>query len=160
MVTNASVSWTDAQSAVADASGGYLVSGYTVSRSSTSGGTYAAAGSTSGSPPATTYADAPSVANSPVALVANTAGKAYPLAESTLTAGTAVTIGTASNQVNAVQITPDGLTAVVAEYTSGQVQVLTWSGTAWSVAKTITVAHPTAVAVDPEAHAAPCPART
>ena len=147
--TNTAVSWSDTQSGTADASGGYLVSGYTVSRSSTSGGTYAAAGSTSGSPPATTSVDAPTVANSPVALVANTAGQAYPLAESTLTAGTAVTIGTASNEVNAVQTTPDGLTAVVAEYTSGQVQVLTWSGTAWSVAKTITVTAPTAVAVDP-----------
>ena len=147
--TNATLAWTDAQSGIADASGGSLVSGYTVGRASTSGGTYTTAGTTSGSPAPTTYADRPTVANSPVALVANTAKQAYPLTESTLTAGAALTIGSASNEVNAIQITPDGLTAVIAEYTAGQVQVLTWSGTAWSVSKSITLADPTAVAIDP-----------
>jgi len=147
--TNVGVTWTDSESTTEDASGGSLVTGYTVAHSPTSGGTYTTAGTVTGSPAPTTYADTPTVAGTPVALVANTARQAYPLAESTLTAGTAVTIGTASTEPNAIQITPDGLTAVIAEYTSGQVQVLTWSGTVWSVAKTLTVATPTAVAIDP-----------
>jgi DNA-binding beta-propeller fold protein YncE len=147
--TNTTLAWTDAQSGVADASGGSLVSGYTVGRATTSGGTYTAAGTTSGNPAPTAYTDKPTVANTPVALIANTAKQAYPLTESTLSAGAALTIGTASNEVNAIQVTPDGLTTVVAEYTAGEVQVLTWSGTAWSVAKSITVADPTAVAIDP-----------
>ncbi len=150
--TNTTLAWTDAQSGIADASGGALVSGYTVGRASTSGGTYATAGTTSGNPAPTTYADTPTVTNSPVALIANTAKQAYPLTESTLSAGAALTIGSASNEVNAIQITPDGLTAVIAEYTAGQVQVLTWSGTAWSVAKSIALADPTAVAIDPIAN--------
>ena len=69
--TNVGTSWTDSQSATQDASGGSLITGYTVSRSAASGGTYVAAGTTSGSPPPTSFADAPTVANSPVALVAD-----------------------------------------------------------------------------------------
>jgi DNA-binding beta-propeller fold protein YncE len=147
--TNVGVSWTDTQSTTSDASGGSLVTGYSITRASTSGGTYAAAGSVTGSPSPTTFTDTPTVASTPVAIVANTAKQAYPLSESTLSAGTAITIGTVSNEVNAVQTTPDGLTAIVAEYTTGQIQILSWSGTAWSVVKTITIATPTAVAIDP-----------
>ena len=91
--------------------------------------------------------------DTPVALVVDgtTAGSrsAYPFAESSLTVGTGTTIGTAGNEVNAIQMTPDGLTAVIAEFTSGQVQVMTWSGTAWALAKTIPLTAPTAVAISP-----------
>jgi YVTN family beta-propeller protein len=89
------------------------------------------------------------VPNTPVALVVNTARRAFPLPESSLTAGAAINIGRASNQVNAIQISPDGLTAVIAEYTAGRIQILTWSGTAWVLAKTLAATRPTAVAIDP-----------
>jgi YVTN family beta-propeller protein len=147
--TNVGVSWSDAQAATSDATGGSLVTGYSVTRAPTSGGTYSTAGSVSGSPSPTTFSDAPAVANTPVGLVINTAKQAVPLAEGTLSVRSAVTIGTASNEANAVQISPDGLTALVAEFTTGQAEVLTWSGSAWTVAKTLTVAKPTAVAIDP-----------
>ena len=147
--TNVGVSWTDSQSTTADASGGSLVTGYNVTRAPTSGGAYSAAGSVTGSPSPTTYSDAPTVANTPVALVANTANQAFPLSERTLTAGAALTIGTASNEVNAVQTSPDGLTVVIAEYAASQIQILTWSGTAWAIAKTLTAPNPTAVAISP-----------
>jgi DNA-binding beta-propeller fold protein YncE len=147
--TNVGVSWTDSQSAVADASGGSLVSGYTVARAPAIGGPFTSAGTVTGSPAPTTYSDAPTVSNTPVALVANTANKAYSVSEKSLTAGTAITIGTTSNEVNAVQISPDGLSAVIAEYAAGQVQIITWSGSAWALATTIAVTSPTAVAIDP-----------
>jgi DNA-binding beta-propeller fold protein YncE len=149
--TNVSLSWTDGQSATADASGGSLVTGYTVGRSSSSAGSYVAAGSVAGNPAPTTYTDTPTVAGTPVGLVANTGKKIYPVSESALSAGAAVTIGTTSDEANAIQITPDGLSAVVAEYGSNQVQVLTWSGSAWAIAKTLAVTGPTAVAIDPVA---------
>ncbi len=152
--TNVSLSWTDGQSATADASGGSLVTGYTVDRASSSGGSYTVAGAVAGSPAPTTFTDTPTVAGTPVGLVANTAKKVYPLSENSLSTGSSVTIGTTSNEANAIQITPDGLTAVIAEYTSGQIQVLTWSGSAWAVAKTLAVTSPTAVAVDPVANGA------
>ena len=147
--TNVGLRWTDAQSAAQSASGNSLITGYNLTRASSSGGPYAAGGSVSGSPAPLSFNDSPTVPNSPVALVANTAKQAFPVSESSLTAGGAIAIGAASNQVNAVQMTPDGLSAVVAESTAGQVQVLTWSGTAWTVTKTLTVATPTAVAIDP-----------
>jgi YVTN family beta-propeller protein len=150
--TNVSLSWSDSQTSASDASGGPLVSGYTVDRASSSGGSYVAAGSVSGDPPPTTFTDVPTVGTTPVALVANTAKQAYPVAESSLSAGTAVTIGSTSNEPNAIQITPDGLTAVIAEEKASQVQVLTWSGSAWAVAKTLAVTDPTAVAIDPVAN--------
>ncbi|HUY66084.1 MAG TPA: hypothetical protein VMV06_04650 [Acidimicrobiales bacterium] len=89
------------------------------------------------------------MANTPVALVVNNARRAFPLSESSLTLGAAITIGKESNQVNAVRISPDGLTAVIAEYTASRVQDLTWSGTAWALAKTLPATRPTAVAIDP-----------
>ncbi len=151
--TNVDTSWTDSQSATQDAAGGSLITGYTVSRAPASGGTYVTAGTTSGSPPPTSFADAPTVANSPVALVVDgtAAGSklVYPFTESSLTVGAGTTIGTAGTEPNAIQMTPDGQTAVIAEYTSGQVQVFTWSGTAWTLAKTIVLATPTAVAISP-----------
>ena len=73
----------------------------------------------------------------------------YPFTESSLAVGAGTTIGTAGTEVNAIQMTPDGHTAVIAEYTSGQVQVFTWSGTAWALSKTIALATPTAVAINP-----------
>ncbi len=147
--THLNVSWTDAQSSATDAGGGSLVSGYTVSRAAAPGGPYATAGSVIGSPAPTAFADRPSVANTPVALVVNDAGRAFPLSESSLTPGAAITIGKASNQVNAVQVSPDGLTAVVAEFAANRVQILTWSGTAWVLARTLPATRPTAVAIDP-----------
>jgi len=48
-----------------------------------------------------------------------------------------------------MQVSPDGLTAVVAEFGSNQVHVLNWVGSTWSISKTIVVTGPTAVAIDP-----------
>jgi len=147
--TNVAMSWTDAQSSIAGAGGGSLVSGYTVAQASAVGGPYVSAGTASGSPAPTTLSATATVANTPVALVVDTARRAYPVSESSLSAGAPVTLNKASNQANAIQISPDGLSAVIAEYSSSRVQVLTWSGSAWSVAKTLVVTRPTAVAVDP-----------
>jgi len=151
--TNLGVAWTDAQSATTDAAGGSLITGFTVRRAAMAWGPYAVAGAVTGSPSPTTFTDTPTIANTPVALVANggaTGSKQiYPVAESTLTAGSGMTIGTASNEVNAIQIAPDGVTAVVAESGTGQVQILTWSGAAWAITKTIALVAPTAVAIDP-----------
>lgn len=149
--TNVKLTWSDSQSATLDAAGGYLVSGYTISRATAQAGTYTALSPTiSGSPPARSGTDTnPTGATSPVALVVNTGGGAYPLPENTLTLGTKVTINTAGNQPNAIQVTPDGLTAVIAESGTGRVQILTLSGGVWSVAATFTVTEPTAVAIDP-----------
>jgi YVTN family beta-propeller protein len=144
------LTWTDSQSATLDAAGSYLVSGYTVSRSSTPTGARSTLGTLSGSPPGTSFTDAsPTGAPLPVPLIVDTAAKTYPVPESTLTAGAAVTVGTVGNQPNDYQVTPDGLTAVLAESASGQVQVLSFAGGAWSVVKTIALTLPIAVAIDP-----------
>ena len=57
------------------------------------------------------YADTPTVANTPVALVADSGNGAkvvHPVAESTLTVGPSLTIGATGTQVNAIQVSPDG----------------------------------------------------
>ena len=150
---NVSLSWTESQSATTDAAGGYLVSGYSIGRATALAGTYAVAGTVSGAPPATSFTDTPSGAAAPQALVvdgtAAGSSKAYQLSESTLSVSSSLTIGVAGTEANAVQVAPDGLNAVIAESTAGQVQVLSFSGGSWSVAKTISVTLPTAVAIDP-----------
>jgi YVTN family beta-propeller protein len=154
--TNVTTSWTDSQSGTQDAAGGPLVSGYTIGRAAASAGPYATAGSLTGNPPATTFTDTPAIANTPVALIVNgtNAGskRVYPVTESSLTAGGGITIGTAGSEVNAIQISPDGLTAVIAEYTAAQVQILTWSSGAWGLVKTLAVTSPTALAISPVAN--------
>jgi YVTN family beta-propeller protein len=150
---NVGLSWTDSQSATTDASGGSLVSGYSVGRATSAAGTYSSVGNVSGAPPATTFADTPSGAALPDALIvdgtAAGSGKAYTLSESSLSIVASTTIGTAGIEPNAVQVTPDGVTAVLAESTAGEVQVFTFSAGAWALVKTLTVTDPTAVAVDP-----------
>jgi YVTN family beta-propeller protein len=112
----------------------------------------------SGSPPATNYTDAPSGAPVPQFLVVDGttsgSGQAYAASESGPSVTGSFAIGTAGTEPNAIQVTPDGLTAVLAESTAGQVQILTFSSGAWSVAKTIAVSDPTAVAIDPIANGA------
>ena len=151
--TNVATTWTDSQSAILGAAGGSMVNGYTIGRAAASGGPYVTAGTTTGSPAPTAFTDVPPVSNSPVALVVDgtAAGSksVYPFTESSLAVGAGTTIGTAGTEVNAIQMTPDGQTAVIAEYTTGQVQVFTWSGSAWTLAKTIALATPTAVAISP-----------
>jgi YVTN family beta-propeller protein len=150
---NVNLSWTDSQSAATDASGGYVVSGYSVGRATSQAGAYAAAGTVSGAPPATSFTDNPSGATAPQALVldgtAAGSAKAYQLSESTLTVASSLSIGVAGTEANAVQVSPDGLNAVIAESTAGQVQVLSFSGGSWTVTKTIPMTLPTAVAIDP-----------
>ena len=155
--TTVSLSWTDSQSGTLDASGASLVSGYTVSRASASGGPFSNALTVSGNPPPTSGTDTPTVASTGALVADATAAGSkliYPYTESTLTTGTGIAIGTSGTEPNALQITPDGATAVLAESTSGQVQVLTWSGTAWSVAKTLTLANAIAVAITPTTNGA------
>jgi YVTN family beta-propeller protein len=147
--TNVGLSWSDSQSAIPGAGGGSLISGYSVERSASSSGPFSSVTSVSGSPAPLAASDAPPIGATSGVLVANTASQVFPISESTLTSGSAVAVGSIGNQVNAVQITPDGLFAVVAEFGSNQVQVLAWSGSAWSVAKSMVVASPTAVAIDP-----------
>jgi YVTN family beta-propeller protein len=152
---NVVLSWTDGQAAATDADGGYLVSGYNVGRATAPAGTYSTVGTVTGSPPATTYTDSPSGATVPQMLVADGtstgSGKVYAISETSLSVASSFSIGTAGKEANAVQVTPDGLTAVLAESTAGQVQVLTFSAGAWAVAKTVAVTDPTAVAIDPVA---------
>ena len=82
-------------------------------------------------------------------LIANTANQVLPLSEATLSTGAAVAIGSLGNQVNAMQVSPDGLTAVLAEFGSNQVHILNWTGSAWGISKTIAITGPTAVAINP-----------
>jgi YVTN family beta-propeller protein len=150
--TTVSLNWTDSQSSTPDASGRSLVSGYTVSRASASTGPYGTAVTLSGNPPATSATDTPTVASSNALVADATAAGSklvYPYSESTQTAGTGISIGTSGTESNALQITPDGQAAVLAEATTGQVQILSWSGTAWSVAKTLALAKAIAVAISP-----------
>jgi len=147
--TNVGLNWSDAQSATPGASGGSLVSGYSITRATASTGPFAAATTVTGSPAPLSTSDAPTVGTTSGILIANTANQLLPLSEATLSTGAATTIGTMGNQVNGMQISPDGLTAVLAEFGSNQVQVLNWVGSAWSISKTITLTGPTAVAIDP-----------
>jgi len=151
--TGVALSWTDSQSATLDAAGGSLVSGYSVARSTTPAGPYAAVTSTSGGPAPTTATDAPPTTGTGTALVVDgtAAGSklAYSLPEATQAASAGVAVGTTGVEPNNVQTTPDGAYAVLAESTANQVQVLALSGTTWSVVKTLAVTDPIAVAVNP-----------
>jgi YVTN family beta-propeller protein len=147
--TNVGLNWSDAQSATPGAGGGSLVSGYSITRAASSAGPFAVATTVTGSPAPLSATDAPTVGTTSGILIANTANLVLPLSEATLSTGAAATIGTMGNQVNAMQVSPDGLTAVLAEFGSNQVQVLNWSGSTWSISKTIAVTGPTAVAIDP-----------
>lgn len=163
--TNTSLSWSDSQSSLYSASGAYLVNGYTALRSGvSSGGPYAQAfttsGATSGAPPPTSGTDtAPSGASPPTAFAIEgnspTSGSTgsntvNPVPEtSPFAVGSPTAIGTLGDEPNAAQVTPDGLTLVLAESVSNQVQVLTASGGSWAVVATLGVKRPTAVAIDP-----------
>jgi DNA-binding beta-propeller fold protein YncE len=147
--TNVGLNWSDAQSATPGANGGSLVSGYSIGRAIASTGPFSTATTVAGSPAPLSTTDAPPVGTTSGILIANTANQVLPLSEATLSTGAAVTIGTTGNQVNAMQISPDGLTAVVAEFGSNQVHVLNWTGSTWGISKTIVVTGPTAVAIDP-----------
>lgn len=147
--TNVSLNWADAQSATPGASGGSLVSGYAIGRATSSAGPFSTATTVSGSPAPLSTTDAPPVGLATGILIANTANQVLPLSEATLSTGAAVAIGSMGNQVNAMQISPDGLTAVLAEFGSNQVHILNWTGSTWGISKTIAVTGPTAVAINP-----------
>jgi YVTN family beta-propeller protein len=152
--TNVSVSWTG--SALLDANGNFLISGYTVLRSTTSAGAYASVGTVNGAPPASAFTDVnPSGASTPQVFVGNGgATKAVHAINSATNAGTSITTGTIGSEPNSVAVTPDGASVVVAEGASSQVQIITVSSD--TVAKTVAVpkvgvtnARPDAVAITP-----------
>ena len=152
--TNIAATWNDAQSATPDASGGYLVSGYSLMRAPDGSPTYSQDASTAGSPPATSVTDVTGIGNTAVGLVTNTSSNfVYPVPENTLTPGAGIATNANGGEPNAAQTTPDGQAAVLAESGGGRIQVLSWSGTAWSVAATLSVpvnhGKPYAVAIDP-----------
>jgi YVTN family beta-propeller protein len=155
--TQLNANWSDSQSPFLDASGSDLVAGYTLSRATSSTGPFGTALKVSGNPPATTGTDSPPVPSTGALIGdATPAGsrRVYPYSESTRTVGAGIPIGVADSSPNALQITPDGLTAVLAEARNNRVQVLTWSGTTWSVARTFRMARATAVAISPTTNAA------
>lgn len=151
--TNVALSWVDSQSGIADAAGGSLVSGYSVGRSLSSSGPFVDASSVSGSPPSPTTLDSPVIPATAAALVVGGSGSGansiLPVAESGVAPGAAISTGNTGGEPNAVQITPDGQTAVIAERASNEVVVLGWSGTTWSPEAVLHLASPIAVAIDP-----------
>jgi YVTN family beta-propeller protein len=151
--TNVAVSWTG--SALLDANGSFLIGGYTVLRSTTSGGVYASVGTVTGSPPASAFTDVgPSGASVPQVFVGNGgATKTMHAVNSSTNAGTSITTGTIGSEPNSVAVTPDGASVVVAEGASSQVQIVTVSSDTVArtiaIPKTVSTARPDAVAITP-----------
>jgi YVTN family beta-propeller protein len=152
--TNVSATWTG--SALVDANANFLINGYTVLRSTTSGGAYASVGTVNGSPPASSLTDVnPSGAPIPQVFVGNdNATKTVHAVNSSTNAGTSITTGTIGKEPNSMAVTPDGTSVVVAEGASSQVQIITVSS---DTAKTVAVpkvgatnSRPDAVAITPD----------
>jgi YVTN family beta-propeller protein len=153
--TNVTSSWTG--SSALDASGNYLVAGYSVLRSPSSSGPYSSAGTVTGSPPPTAYTDTnPSGAAAPLAVVASGSGSnALSIDTSTYAAATVTLGGAVGKEPNALQVTPDGSKLIVAEGAAHQVQIV--STATGAVASTVavptvngTASTPVAVAVSPD----------
>jgi YVTN family beta-propeller protein len=153
--TNVATTWTG--SAALDASGNYLVGGYSLLRSASSSGPYSSAGTVTGSPPATTYTDTnPSGASTPLVYVSSGAGASTAQSINSSTYGTATLTlsGTVGDEPNALQVTPDGSNLIVAEGAAHQVQIVSTSTGA--VTNTVSIpavggtqSKPNAVAVNP-----------
>jgi YVTN family beta-propeller protein len=153
--TNVASSWTG--SSALDASGNYLVAGYSVLRSPSSSGPYSSAGTVTGSPPSTTYTDtSPSGAAAPLAFVASGSGSnALSIDTSTYATATVNLGGAVGKEPNALQVTPDGTKLIAAEGAAHQVQII--STTTGAVESTVaiptvngTASTPVAVAVSPD----------
>jgi YVTN family beta-propeller protein len=109
--TNVSVTWTG--SAERDANGNPLIGGYTVQRSTSSGGSFTDVN--------------PSGAETPQAYVGNN-GEAVKTVHAVNTAtnvGTSIATGTIGTEPNSVAVNPEGTKIVVAEGASHQVQIIT-----------------------------------
>jgi YVTN family beta-propeller protein len=150
--TNVSATWT-APVAELDANGGALVSGYKLSRSTSSGGAYSEVGTTG---IATSFTDVnPSGAATPQVFVGNgSATKTVHAINTSTNAGTSIATGTIGIEPNDMAVTPDGTKALVAEGASNQVQIITVSTD--KVAKTVAIpevagtkSRPDALAITP-----------
>ena len=149
--TNASATWT--ASAELDANGNPLINGYTVLRSTSSGGSYSSVGTTG---VATSFTDVnPSGAETPQVYVGNNgAAKTVHAINTSTNEGTSITTGTIGIEPNGLAVTPEGTKMVVAEGASHQVQIITVS--THTVAATVAIpevagtkSRPDAVAVTP-----------
>jgi YVTN family beta-propeller protein len=153
--TNVSLGWT--ASALVDADGNPLINDYTVSRSTTSAGTYTSVGSVSGSPPPTSFTDVnPSGAETPQVYVGNggEATKTVHAVNTSTNADTSITTGIIGIEPNSMAVTPEGTKVILAEGASHQVQIITASTHA--VAATVAIpevggtkSRPDAVAIAP-----------
>ncbi len=149
--SNVSTTWT--ASALVDANGNPLISGYKVSRSTSSGGAYSEVGATG---IATSFTDVnPSGALTPQIFLGNGgASKTIHAVNTTTNAGTSIAAGTIGIEPNALAVNPEGTKVVAAEGASNQVQIITVSSD--TVAKTVAVpevggikSRPDAVAIMP-----------
>jgi YVTN family beta-propeller protein len=150
--TNVSATWT-ASAAEPDANGNPMINGYTLLRSTTSGGSYSSVGSTG---IATSFTDVnPSGAEVPQVFVGNGgATKTVHAVNTSTNAGTSIVTGTIGIEPNDMAVTPDGTKALVAEGASNQVQIITV--TTDKVAKTVAIpevggvkSRPDAIAIIP-----------
>jgi YVTN family beta-propeller protein len=150
--TNVSVTWT--ASAELDANGNLLINGYTVLRSTSSGGAYASVGTTG---VATSFTDVnPSGAETPQVYVGNNgeAVKTVHAINTSTNVGTSIATGIIGIEPNGTAVTPEGTKIVVAEGASHQVQIITVSSHAIAATVAIpevagTKSRPDAVAIAP-----------
>jgi YVTN family beta-propeller protein len=149
--TNVSTTWT--ASALVDANGNPLISGYKLWRSTSSGGAYSEAGTTG---IATSFTDVkPTGAETPQVFVGNGAAATVHAVNTLTYAGTSITTGTIGTEPNGVAVTPEGTNVVLAEGASSQVQIITVSSHAVGAAVAIpevggVKSRPDAVAITPD----------
>jgi YVTN family beta-propeller protein len=124
--SNVSATWT-ASGAEPDANGNPMINGYTLLRSTTSGGSYSSVGTTG---IATTFTDSgPSGAEVPQVFVGNGAAAktVHAVKTSTNEGASLATSGTIGIEPNSMAVNPEGTKVVVAEGASHQVQIITVS---------------------------------
>lgn len=150
--SNATVSWNP--SGLRDYDNGYLVTGYTVLRSTASAGPYSSVGTTSGSAlvePAATFNDMGLTGfTTPSFYVSRQGAKQVVMVNAATYAKTAITVGKQGTEPNDIAISPNGSKVVVANGSSGTVSVIT---TATNVVQTVTIpggSNPNAVAITPD----------
>lgn len=111
-------------SALLDADGQPLVNRYPVSYSTSSGGTYSAAGETSGE--TSLRQGEPVGAETPQIYVANSGAKTVHAVNSSTNAGASIaTNGTVGNEPNGIAVNPEGTKVIVAQGASSEIQVVT-----------------------------------
>jgi YVTN family beta-propeller protein len=121
--TNVSATWT--ASALVDANGNPLISGYKLWRSTSSGGAYAEVGTTG---IATSFTDVnPSGAETPQVYVGNNGElvKTVHTVNTSTNVGTSIVTGIIGIEPNGMAVTPDATKVLVAEGASHQVQIIT-----------------------------------